>query len=145
MVYAEDVNFWKTSRTSPDEWISKAKKQIQNLGGTIKAEGFGSDGEGKAVFMLGFEIEGEGFKIIWPVLDQRYEGGEKPARIQAATMLYHYVKAVCLYAVVVGVRTAFFAHLMLPGGKTTSQATNEEFMKMMPQLSFGQKLICIRR
>lgn len=131
--YAEDVNFWKTSRSSPDEWIGKTKRQIETLGGKIEAEGFGSDANGRAAFMLGFSIKGDTFKIIWPVL-KSVRDEEKPARVQAATMLYHYVKSVCLYAIVVGAKNAFFGHLMLDDGRTASQVSNDELKAMSPAM-----------
>lgn len=131
-MYAEDLNYWKTSKSSPDSWMDKTKKQIENLKGKILVEGFGM-ADGKAAFMIAFEIEGEKFKVIWPVV-KSYSGNEKAERIQAATSLYHYVKGVCLYAVVVGFRTAFFSHLMLPGGKIASQIANEDIEKTIPEM-----------
>ena len=133
MIYSEDLNYWKTSHSSPDVWIDRAKKQIEQLGGKVEAEGFGSDGDGRAAFMLGFSIKEERFKIIWPVM-KSYRNEEKPARVQAATSLYHYVKGVCLYAVVVGPRTAFFSHLMLPDGRTFSQLSNERLLESIPKI-----------
>jgi hypothetical protein len=133
LVYAEDVNYWQTSRTSPDEWIAKTKRIIQDLGGKVVAEGFGANYEGKAAFMVGFEIKEEAFKIVWPVLPS-WKENERASRIQAATCLYHYTKGVCLYAVVVGVKTAFFSHLMLPDGRVASECTNPEIAQAFPKL-----------
>jgi len=132
-IYAEDVNFWMTGRSSPDTWIERAKKQIAELGGKVMAEGFGSDAEGRSAFMLGFEMQGDSFKIVWPVLISQ-RGNTQAARIQAATMLYHYVKSVCLYAVIVGTRAAFFSHLMLPDGRTASQVANAELADVVPTM-----------
>src|SRR5687768_13079180 len=101
MPYAEEVNYWQTSKSDPDSWIDKAKRQIETLGAVVSAQGFGH-ADSKMAYMLGFEILGDRFKVIWPVLPQKYTGNERGAKVQAATMLYHYVKAVCLYAVVVG-------------------------------------------
>ncbi len=36
--FADEINYWKTSSTSPDNWIEKAKKQIIALGGVILGE-----------------------------------------------------------------------------------------------------------
>lgn len=132
MVYANDLNYWKTSKSSPDGWMEKTKKQIENLKGKVLGEGFGSNDEGKAAFMLAFQIEGQTFKVIWPVV-KSYEGNERAERIQAATSLYHYIKGVCLYAVVVGFRAAFFSHLLLPGGKVASEIANEEISTLLPE------------
>lgn len=132
-IYAEDVNFWRTGKSSPDHWIDLAKKQVVTLGGKIEAEGFGSDANGKAAFMLGFSMSGDSFKIVWPVLPT-YRGDDKAARTQAATMLYHYVKSVSLYAVVVGSRAAFFSHLMLPDGRVAAQVASDELAIAVPAM-----------
>ena len=141
MVYAEEVNFWMTGKSSTDVWMERTKKQIVELGGAVKAEGFGSDDRGRAAFMLGFTIGADSFKIIWPVL-QSQTGKALAARVQAATMLYHYIKSVCLYAVIVGARSAFFTHLMLPDGRIASQVADNELLELAPQiflLSAGRK------
>lgn len=136
-MYAEDLNFWCTSKSDPGNWIDKAKRQLATLGGECKGEGFGADGEGRAAFMLAFEIKGDKFKIIWPVMKSK-SGNERAARVQAATTLYHYVKAVCLYAAVVGSRTAFFSHFMLPDGRTASEVSGYELAEMTPRLLLGK-------
>lgn len=133
MVYADDLNYWKTSKSPPDTWIDKAKKQIENLGGKVLAEGFGME-SGKSAFMIGFEIGGEKFKAIWPVMQPYNEKDEIAARRQAATMLYHDIKAKCLAAVVKGPRVAFFEYLMLPDGRTAAHASNVELLKGIPTM-----------
>ena len=133
-IYAEDVNFWHTGKSDPGKWMDLARKQIIELGGKVKGEGFGSDSEGRGAFMLAFELEGEMFKIIWPILPTRYRGQESATRRQAATMLYHYVKSVALYSVVVGSRAAFFSHLMLPDGRVASQVANDELVEALPAM-----------
>jgi len=133
-MYAESANFWMTGRSSPDVWIERAKKQIATLGCHVLAEGFGSDADGHAAYMLAFEARGDRFKIVWPVLPSKTRR-ETAARVQAATMLYHYVKSVCLFAVVVGTRSAFFAHLMLPDGRMASQVADpDELLTAIPQI-----------
>ena len=129
--YAEKINYWKTSRSAPDLWIQRAKNQIEKFGGKILAEGFGANADGKAAYMIGFEMQGDKFKIIWPVLPSE-NNDEKAARIQAATMLYHDVKTKCLSATVLGAKSAFFAYLLLPDGRTAIEATVEELTKGIP-------------
>ena len=134
MPYAEDINYWKTGQSSPDTWMDKAKKQITNLGGVIFAEGYGSEPQtGRAAYMLGFKIGDDQFKIIWPVLLSRTKN-EKASRIQAATMLYHDVKAKCISAAVLGVRTAFFSFLMLPDGRMVVEVSAPELLESVPRL-----------
>lgn len=131
--WAESVNFWQTGRSSPDRWIEAAKKQLRGLGGKIEGEAFGQDETGRAAFLLAFSVKGEGFRIVWPVLASKGKN-ESAARVQAATMLYHYVKSVALYAIVVGPRAAFLAHLLLPDGRVASQAADGELGRLVPKL-----------
>lgn len=130
-IYAEDINFWKTGRSPADTWIDKTKKQIENLGGKVEREAFGV-ADGKAAFMIVFSINEDHFKVVWPVL-RSYKGDDKAAKIQAATALYHYTKSVCLYAVVVGHRQAFFSHLLVEDGRMVSQLSTQELLAKMPK------------
>lgn len=133
-LYAEDVNYWKTSKSSPDAWIDKTKRQIEQLGGKILLEGFGSEpATGRAAFMLVFEIGGDKFKAVWPVLPSK-SSSERAAKVQAATMLYHDVKAKCISAAVLGARAAFFSFLMLPDGRTAAEASVPELVQAIPAL-----------
>ncbi len=134
-LHAEDVgHYWKTSRTSPDTWLEKARREIERAGGAVQKEAFGREG-GRAAYMLTFEVGGDEFKIIWRVLPSR-AGNERAARIQAATALYHEVKSRCVSARWLGVRAAFFPYLALPDGRTASQASAPELMQGVPQM-FG--------
>lgn len=142
-IYAEDINYWKTGRTSPDGWIDKAKAQIEKLDGRILAEAFGSEPTtGRSAYMLGFEVQGNRFKAIWPVLPTKSRKNEKAARIQAATMLYHDIKAKCIAATVKGARVAFFEYLMLPDGRIASEASEKELSDGIPSilLTYNQSL-----
>lgn len=130
--FAENVNYWKTGKSSPDIWIDRAKAQIVKLGGIILVEGFGKEGvNGRAAYMLSFEIVDDCFKVIWPVLPSKSEN-ERAARIQAATLLYHDVKAKCISAAVLGSRTAFLSYLILPNGRTAAEITVSELARMLP-------------
>ena len=130
--YAEEVNYWKTSRSSPDMWMDKTKAQIAKLGGVVLAEGFGKDGvSGRAAYMLNFEIAGEQYKAVWPVLPSKGDS-ERAARIQATTLLYHDVKAKCISAAVLGPRAAFFSYLMLPDGRTAAEVAAPELLQALP-------------
>jgi hypothetical protein len=132
--YAEEVNYWKTSRASSDAWMDKTKRQIEKLDGNVLMEGFGSEPmTGRAAFVLAFEIGGDRFKIVWPVLPSKGDN-EKAARIQAATMLYHDVKAKCISSAVLGPRASFFSFLMLPDGRTAAEASVPELAQTIPNL-----------
>jgi len=139
--FADEVNYWKTSRSSPDAWIGKAVELLKKLGATHIAEGFGAR-DGKAVFILTFDIAEDAFRISWPVLPSRKPADEAAARIQAATLLYHDTKARALSASILGPRTAFVGSLLLPDGRTVSETSLPAIAKHLQQASQGSlKLI----
>jgi hypothetical protein len=130
--FAENVNYWKTGQSSPDTWTDRTKRQIEKLGGTVLAEGYGSESiTGRSAFMLAFEIAGDRFKVMWPVLTSK-SGNEKAARVQAATMLYHDIKAKCISAAVLGSRAAFFSFLVLPDGRAMTELSAPELEQVTP-------------
>lgn len=131
--YAERVKYWKTGKSDPDVWINRTKRQIRQLGGIIKGEAFVKNESGNGAYMLGFELEGDPFKLMWPVLPTK-TGDERAAKVQAATLLYHDVVARCMTAVILGNRAAFFAFLVLPDGRTTSQVSIMELNEVLPKM-----------
>ena len=70
---------------------------------------------------------------MWPVLPTK-SGDEKAARIQAATLLYHDIKARAISAAVLGARAAFFTFLMLPDGRTAAAIAAPEIAELMPRM-----------
>ena len=132
--YAEDVNYWRTSKSSPDTWMDRSRRQIEKLGAQVLAEGFGSEpGLGRAAYMLAFQLDCERYKVIWPVLPTK-TNNNKAARVQAATLLYHDIKAKCISAAVLGTRVAFFSFLMLPDGRTAADVAIPELIKLAPAM-----------
>ena len=135
--FAEDTNYWKTSQSSADSWMDKTIKLIRDFGGRVTAEAFGSEPvSGRSAFMLAFEMQGDQFKIIWPVLPSRARGGERAAKIQAATLVYHDVKARLLSIKIFGARAVFFNYLQLPDGRNATEASYSELSMGLPAL-FG--------
>jgi hypothetical protein len=133
-IYAEDVNYWQTSKASPDRWLERAKREIRQAGGTVVGEAFArEEATGRASYLLQFQIAGDRFKMIWPVMESK-AGKELAARVQAATALYHEVKAACVKAKFLGARAAFLAYLMLPDGRPAFQATAFELVEALPRL-----------
>ena len=134
-IYAEDVNYWNTSRTGADDWIARARTLITQHGGRVTAEGFGSEPEtGRAAYMLAFELGGERYRVMWPMLPTRGGGRELGARRQAATMLYHDVKQRLISSMVLGARAALFAYLVLPDGLTAGMLAQQDLMDRFPLL-----------
>lgn len=136
-MHAEDVNYWKTGRSSTDSWLEKAKKEIRAADGQVVGSGsFSEDITGRAGFMLAFRLDGEDFTIKWPVLQSK-TGNHRAARVQSATALYHEVKTSCVKLKFKGARSAFLAYLMLPDGRTAEEASSPELLEMLPALIGG--------
>ncbi len=134
--YAEDIgHYWQTSQSSPDTWIEKTRKLIENVNGQIMAEAFGTMDD-RAAFMLTFRIGGDEFKVVWPVLPSR-TGKPGAAKRQAATLLYHDIKAKCMTASVLGTKAAFFSYMMLPDGRATNELATPELGRAFP-LQLGE-------
>ena len=137
--YAEDIgHYWQTGTSSPDTWIEKAKRLIEEVGGTITADAYGAM-ENRAAFMIAFNIGEDRFKVVFPVLESRTRGRDAAragvaAKRQAATMLYHDIKAKCMVASVMGTKAAFFSYLMLPDGRTASEVATPELAQNFPLL-----------
>jgi len=114
--------------------MERAKAEIARAGGSVLAEGFGSEPQtGRAAYMLAFELGGDRFKMIWPILPSK-TGHGSAARIQAATALYREVKAACVKAKFLGTRAAFFAYWLLPDGRAASEAAAPELLEALPKL-----------
>lgn len=133
--YAEEIgHYWKTSKSSPDTWIERARRQIEKLGGQVLAEEFRCEPTtGRAAYMLAFELDGERFKAVWPVLPSK-TGNERAARVQAATLLHHDIKAKAISSAVLGTRVAFFSFLALPDGRTAADIATPQLQLGMPAL-----------
>jgi len=130
--YAETINYWKTSKSSPDEWIRRTCGVIEKHNGRIKIHAFGKDNEGNEAFMIQFILADTEFKAIWPILPTKYKEDKLAARRQAATLLYHDIKAKCLESTVKGAKVAFFEYLLLPDGRTAPEATLPELLQGIP-------------
>lgn len=130
--YAEDLNYWRTGNSAPDSWIDRARREIVSVGGKVVQEAYGSE-SGRAAFLLAFQIAGESYRVVWPVLRSR-AGNDRAAKIQAATFLYHEIKARCMTAKVLGARASFFNYLVFPDGRTAVQLSAPELADRYPRL-----------
>lgn len=129
--FAEDIgHYWQTGKSSPDVWLEKIRRIIESVDGSVAAEGFGSS-QGRAAFMMAFQIGGNNFKVVWPVLPSR-TGKASAAKIQAATLLYHDIKAKAMTASVLGVQVAFFSYMMLPDGRVAGELARPELSDAFP-------------
>jgi hypothetical protein len=139
---AEELPYWQTSTTDPDTWIEKTIRILSTLGGQMKMEAFGKDGAGRGAFILTFTIKGENYRAVWPVMPTQ-SGKTRAAKIQAATSLYHYVKAISLAAAVIGEKAALFTFLELPDGSTVAENVDTSLLQAskMFQLPSGDNEI----
>lgn len=115
-IFAEDISYFMTSKSSADDWLDKCQRTITDAGGNVLDVGYGTR-EGKSAFMISFSIDEETYRVIWPVLPVKVKTHERAARIQAATLMYHDIKNRCLTALILGSKTAFFSYLMLEDGR----------------------------
>lgn len=131
VIYAEDINYWKTSKSSTESWVDKTKKLITGINGTIHTEMIGTV-NGKSAVMLGFIIEDNNFKIVYPVLAIRKDADLLSAKRQAATAMYHEVKALVVSAKFRGIRGAFHSYLVLADGRTAGELSAPEIRDAIP-------------
>ncbi len=131
---ARDLPYWKTSKSSAEEWVRKACRHIEEAGGRIELCLPSAFQAGRVAHVIGFAINGDSFKLIWPVLAHDPPDDSAAVR-QAATMLYHDVKSRVVAARVFGARWAFHAELLLPGGQTAGQLTSPELLEQLPPIA----------
>jgi len=134
---AEDVNYWRTGRSSPDAWLDKACRLIDEVGGIVHGRVIGYL-NGRGAIQIAFEIEGEPYRLAWPVLTTRDGDPNHPAaRIQAATFIYHDVKAKAMTAKVFGPARAFVEHRLIGPGRTVADLSDQSAVDLanaMPRL-----------
>lgn len=136
-MYAEDVNYWKTGRSDVDTWIERAKKEIRAVAGVVHGSGsYTDDATGRGVIFIRFSFGNDEFNLKWVVLESK-AGDIAAARRQAATALYHDVKAACVKLKFFGARAAFLPYLLLPdgSGKNLMEASGTDMIKLLPALS----------
>jgi hypothetical protein len=132
-VYAEDCNYWQTGKASPDTWLEDAKRLIIRAGGKILADGYVNEQGGRSVYMVKFAFGEDVFVASEFVLQSR-TGNQLAARRQAATTLYHEIKARCVSVKRRGARWAFLQYLMLPDGQIAGQASTPDLASAWPKM-----------
>ncbi|MHC1733425.1 MAG: hypothetical protein AB9888_15510 [Bacteroidales bacterium] len=132
---AEYTNYWRSSRNPAEYWIDKAVAELKKIDATIKSQYFG-DEDGKSAYVLTVSIEGNDYRIVWPVMPCEYasDDNRKAARVQAATMIYHDIKARCISSQAIGIRTAFMPFLVVNNGKSLCELDTEEIVAYLPAL-----------
>lgn len=129
IVYAQDVNYWRTGTTSPDKWIEKTKTEIKNVGGTIDGEAY-MERDGKRAYTLLFTMDGDPYRVTWPVLPLKPNNRRTPAelraddqaaKIQATTFMFNDIKAKCMIVKVFGPQSTFLQYRVMPDGSTPNE------------------------
>ena len=146
MPYADELNYWKTGKSAPDKIIDNVLEMIRRAGGQPVAQAYGMEpATGRSAFMVEFIMAEQLYKVVWPVLPVKHPGtvNIRAARIQAATMLSHDVKARLISARVLGSRKALFAYLVLPGGQVASDLISPSLIAEIPAMLGGSELIAL--
>ena len=133
---ADEMNYWKTSKSSAESWLSKASDMIEKHGGTVYLSAKGKHLE-QTAFCIEFNFDNEHFRSVWPVLNYKYRGDDKAAERQAATMLFYDIKNRCMKMAIFGARASFFDMLRLPDGRTAGQLANENLVEYSAQFLLG--------
>lgn len=119
--FAEDSNYWKTGEAGPDTIRRRIEAQVEKLGGTTRLFARGTDEEGRSAFLFEFAIEGDRYRVMWPVLPTRGRPDASAQERQAMSFVYHEVKARALAAAILGTRASFAPYLLLGSGATVGQ------------------------
>lgn len=130
--YAEEMNYWQSSRVSPETNIDRTVEMIEAEGGQIFSRAFGSQ-MGREAYLIEFVLQGERFRVAWPVLPTK-TGKQSAARIQASRLIYHDVKHKLIMMKLKGARTAFFEYLLLPDGCSITEKASPELLRLLPGL-----------
>lgn len=134
--FAEDMPYWKTSKSGVESWMDKTEVLIDSIGGRVDTRIIGKSG-GKEGIMFGFFINGDAYKLMWPVLPTKKEADRGAALRQCATMIYHDTKARINRIRIFGPRVVFSDWLVLESGKTLAETAGD----MVPAAIQGIKLL----
>lgn len=133
IIYADQVNYWKSGTSTPDMWLDKAEKELKSVGGTVYSRIVGMV-RGQSAAMIEFVLEGDNYRVTYPVLAVRNNKDLLAARRQACTALYHDVKSRCVALKFIGAKPAFMSYLLLPDGRTAGQLSAPELMAQIPDV-----------
>ena len=131
-VYAEDLPYFMTGKSSAESWREKAEVEIKRAGCVVTSSGDIHQNGQSAVF-IGFSVDGEAFRVAFPVLESKRDN-VKAAKIQSATMMFYDIKARCVALRVLGARVAFGGYRILPDGRTDGQVSTPELAAALPKM-----------
>lgn len=121
--YAEELNFWKTSKSSADKWLNDAEDIIAKFGGTVTLRAKGRAGENQA-YAFQFSHNNDRFKILYPVLPTK-NGDVRSAERQCCQFIFYEVKNRSIQVKIFGFKSAYFEFLMLEDGQTVREHSTD--------------------
>jgi hypothetical protein len=136
-IYAEDLPYWRTSKSTLSSWLNKAKREITSINGKVTGDGYMTDHEnGRGAILITFVLDGTRYAAKWPVLPTRRktEQDEEAAKVQAATALYHDIKNRVVSAKFRGAGFSFLNYQVLQTGQTVSEVADNGFVNRLPML-----------
>lgn len=122
--FAEEVSYWKTSKSGVESWLDKTESLIDSIGGNTDTRIVGKSG-GKEGILFGFFIDGDAYKLMWPVLPTKNEKDRGAALRQCATLIYHDTKARINRVKIFSPRVVFADWLVLESGKTIAEVGHD--------------------
>ena len=129
-LYAEDLPYFQTGKSAADTWLEKVETEIKRAGGKVRSSGYVSDAVRGSAYMVQFDLEDMTFRVVERVLESKTKN-DKAAKIQAATTMYHDIKARMVTARRKGARVAFLAELLLPSGQTVGEIEHGSFLDLV--------------
>lgn len=131
--FAQDANYWRTGKTSPDVKMDQVAMMITEAGGEVTGVMQGHQ-DGHAGICINFLIDDHPYRIAWPILpiDLKRDSNPAAARIQTATFIFHEVKAIVVKAQVMGLSTACVPYLLLKNGRTVAESSSAQIESNLP-------------
>lgn len=112
--YAEDMNYFKTSKKSADAWLDDTVELVESISGKVTDRAIVKKGDREVCFIK-WEHNHKTYQFLWETLPVKLKGNERAARVQMVTALYHAVKAKVIEAKFRGVDTAFAGDRLVSG------------------------------
>lgn len=133
--YAEQANYFGTSQRAADTWLKIAEKELVTVGGRVLRKAAVEE-ESHAAFMIEFLLDGDTFRMVYPVMECRKKTPQNfdKAKVQAATFLYHSVKARALDIKILGARVAFGSWLLVDGKRSVADVVRNGSGAALPKM-----------
>lgn len=135
--FAKDLPFFKTSQSDPEKWLDKTEKLIESIGGRVDTR-VTARANGKQGILIGFIIEGDYYKLTYPVLAVKDEKNGYAALRQCATLIYHDVKSRVNRIRIFHPRVVFADFLVLRDGSTLAESATTDIPDLLTSAKIKQ-------